>query len=215
MDGTEREKRLGQKRRYWRSLSAERKAELAARRREKYNSDPEYRARIKEKEDRRRAQPGYAEYARNMSRKYMRRQREDPEYRAKSKARTIRFHRTEHGTAVKLIAAARGRAKRQGVAVRLTKEWVADKLAAGVCPKTGYKFTYRLPSEVGARKDPTRPSLDRVVPGGDYSEENVQVTCTVYNIAKQDLSDREFLDLCLAVVTCAGYSVVKGPPNGD
>lgn len=43
-------------------------------------------------------------------------------------------------------------------------------------------------------------SIDRIQPGGDYSIENVQLVCSHVNMMRSDLSIKELVEFCKAIV---------------
>lgn len=90
------------------------------------------------------------------------------------------------------------RAKRLGVPFDLTLEFMAAKVAAGHCEVTG------IPFELGLTEDhhtkAFSPSVDRIQPGGGYTQDNVRVVAYIYNIARSDFSEDEVLRLAKALV---------------
>ena len=71
-------------------------------------------------------------------------------------------------------------AKQRNENVTITKEWVKERIEAGVCEVTG------IPFDMSSAK-PARaftPSLDRIDPSHDYTPDNTQVVCWIYNRAK-------------------------------
>lgn len=90
----------------------------------------------------------------------------------------------------------------------LDAEWVCDRFTdlAGCCELCGRDMTvikqdYREGRE-GHRsfmRNPTNLSLDQRVPGAGYTKENVQLVNLQCNLAKLDLPQSEFLEMCRAV----------------
>ena len=66
----------------------------------------------------------------------------------------------------------------------------------GKCALTGWPMTMELANGVV----PTNCSLDRIDSKGGYVVGNVQLVCRAANIAKHDLSEAEFVNLCRAVL---------------
>ncbi len=113
---------------------------------------------------------------------------------AKGKAANQKYNRSEKGKALRrkffvsvagsthaLFHSARQRARKHGRAFSITKEWIEERLEAGVCEVTGVKFSYDKKEYNTA---PFAPSLDRVVGSKGYTKENTQVVCNFYNILK-------------------------------
>ena len=67
----------------------------------------------------------------------------------------------------------------------------------GRCALSGIPMTFR------AKKGNTFPynaSIDRIVPGGPYTIDNVQLVCTITNTIMRHFSKKDFVRLCNAVV---------------
>lgn len=61
-------------------------------------------------------------------------------------------------------------------------------------------------------KDTSSWHLDHIIPsarGGDNSLENCQIVCKEVNLAKRDLMDEEFIQLCKDVLIHQGYKIIK------
>lgn len=71
--------------------------------------------------------------------------------------------------------------------------WATQK---GNCALTGWPMTMELANGVV----PTNCSLDRINSSEGYVVGNVQLVCRAANIAKHNLSDAEFVNLCRAVL---------------
>jgi hypothetical protein len=99
--------------------------------------------------------------------------------------------------AYRLWKAAKGRAAKEGVAFSLSRAWVEDQMR-GNCAVTGLAFNLEI-SGHRARK-PHSPSIDRVIPGGAYSEENCRMVVTIYNLARSNFSDEDVLELARALL---------------
>jgi len=65
------------------------------------------------------------------------------------------------------------------------------------CALSGVPLTCILSK---GRKHPTNVSIDRIIPGGPYTENNIQLVCRALNSWRADLSVDEFTDWCKKVV---------------
>lgn len=85
-----------------------------------------------------------------------------------------------------------GRKATNGI-VTITKDWIMDRLEAGICEATGDQLT------MAARK-PNSPSLDRIDPKNpDYTPENARVTTWQFNNMKGVFTDEEFIRVAKAL----------------
>jgi hypothetical protein len=104
---------------------------------------------------------------------------------------------TPEHLATRLFCAARSRqAKKKPEGFSLTRDWILEKILAGKCEVTGIDFDLSL-------KDTARrafaPSLDKIDPSGDYTKENCQLVCFIYNTAKGQFSHADVMRLASAV----------------
>jgi hypothetical protein len=107
-----------------------------------------------------------------------------------------------HGTALplgyalrgNLLGAARARARKNGLAFSLDREWI-DGIWKGVCSVSGLAF--EMGSVGGGFYS---PSIDRIDPALGYVPENCRIVLLAYNRAKLDRPDSEVLELiqCLS-----------------
>lgn len=83
----------------------------------------------------------------------------------------------------------------------LSAKELCDKLDEqnGLCALTGIELTCKLEKGVICK---TNASIDRIVAGGPYIPENIQLVCTAVNGFRKDLSVDEFVWWCTKV---AGY----------
>lgn len=78
-----------------------------------------------------------------------------------------------------LWGGANRRAREAGIEFTLTKEWVMDKVQAGVCELSGLKF------EPGSRlHHPMSPSLDRIRRDAGYTPDNTRLVIWAVNNLK-------------------------------
>jgi hypothetical protein len=89
----------------------------------------------------------------------------------------------------------------------LTDEWCAERLAAGVCEKTG------LPFDLGPDPGPRSPSIDRIDPTRrGHMQKNCRVVLLWVNYAKHDFSEQEF-DGVLAELIGSVLAGLVGSPD--
>lgn len=82
---------------------------------------------------------------------------------------------------------------------QLTQEILLKKLEAQdyKCALTGLPLTCVLQKGVVTK---TNASIDRIIPGGPYTEDNIQIVCRAVNSWRADLTVDEFIDWCSKVV---------------
>ena len=51
-----------------------------------------------------------------------------------------------------------------------------------------------------AGKNPYNASIDRIVPGGNYTLSNIRLVCNHVNMMRSNLSDEELLYFCIQIV---------------
>ena len=106
------------------------------------------------------------------------------EQRASNYRKFSRYYTTIKGRAAFLINNARKRAAKAGVACSLTQEWVEEKLKGGVCEVTGIPLELHVGGGKGSRNNSFSPSLDRILQTGEFSPDNIRLTCWIYNRAR-------------------------------
>ena len=94
--------------------------------------------------------------------------------------------------------AAATRAKAGGRAFTLPKHWAADKYMEqkGRCALTGVKMR-----QARGLMDPFCPTIDRIDSTVGYTPENSQIVCLQVNLAKNNLTEADFIKLCRVVTT--------------
>jgi hypothetical protein len=98
-----------------------------------------------------------------------------------------------------ILVAARARAEKKGLSFNLTDDWIANKIASGVCEITGIAFDYRRPTR-GWRKNPFTPSVDRISSDLGYTKDNCRLVLTAVNIALGQWGDEVFAVIARAYV---------------
>lgn len=89
-----------------------------------------------------------------------------------------------------LIAHARLRAGKKGLAFELDIDWAAKAIISGKCEVTGLAFDLSLTGE----RNLYGPSLDRVEPSKGYTKENTKVVLFGYNACKNTATEDEARD---------------------
>jgi hypothetical protein len=137
----------------------------------------------------------WREANREKLREYERKYREENRERVQANRR--RYDEKRRGDsrrkAVELVAAARNRAKKRGLAFELEIDLIHEKIVSGNCEATGLPFIVEA-------SHPQTPSIDRVDSSGGYTLDNVRVVCFMYNQAKRDWTHDQLLNFCRAFV---------------
>jgi hypothetical protein len=113
---------------------------------------------------------------------------------------------TVQGRAGMLLHGARNRAVKENREFDLIFDDIYVLVAAGTCPRTGFLFDLAPHPEL--RRHPFAPSIDRIDSTKGYIRGNVQIVCNWYNLAKHELPEAEMLAFCQAVVDTAAKKVV-------
>lgn len=108
------------------------------------------------------------------------------------------------------VSEAKNRAESNGIPFDLDHDWVSERFKAldGCCElcdrkMTVFKKDYRDKkgqSGISFMKHPMNMSLDQRVPSLGYTKQNVQLVNLQCNLAKLDLSQEKFLEMCRGVV---------------
>lgn len=92
----------------------------------------------------------------------------------------------------------------RGITVEITREelkqWLIDNPQ---CVYTGRHVAFQM-------NDRNKASLDRIDNDGSYTLDNVQMTATVVNQAKMDMSEEDFLSMCFDVARNYGFQLPEG-----
>ena len=98
-----------------------------------------------------------------------------------TKRQGLRRLNTTAGRSTDLLMNAKVRAANKGLICTLTATWVEEKLIAG-CEMTGLPFDLETGKSIG-RFNPYGPSIDRIVPGSNYTPENCRMVIMAINVA--------------------------------
>lgn len=107
---------------------------------------------------------------------------------------------TPIGRASHLLSNAKRRAKAKGIPFNLTKEWMAEQLRSGECPRTGCEFDYD-PMPKAGEHNPFAPSIDRIDSSKGYTMDNTQIVIWGYNTAKHTWSDETTVRIAQAIAS--------------
>lgn len=93
--------------------------------------------------------------------------------------------------------------RRNGKRPTLTVDELHEKLKEqqGKCALSGIELTCQL--EQG-KKFKTNASIDRIVPGGEYTKDNIQLVCSALNSWRGDTELKEFIWFCKQVTEYQG-----------
>lgn len=122
--------------------------------------------------------------------------KENPEKLERSLAKYLE---TVDGRASTLWNAAR---QRRPEGFSLTKAHVARGIGLGACPRTGFPFdlSARFRSRSEKSRSPFAPSLDRIDNALGYTDANVEVVCSQFNMMRGELTHAELQQFCRALV---------------
>ena len=168
----------------------------------------------KEASARKENEPGYKEKRAAK----MRERRKSPEFKAKEKirrdknkeatsARDRARRLTPKGRARSLWDGARIRAGKRNEPFTLSIERIQRALEIGVCEFTGLEFDLEQKLKIGKGRSPLSPSVDRKDPLKPYSDDNVNIVCDWYNMAKGQLSSEQLIEYCKRLLVANGYKV--------
>ena len=110
-----------------------------------------------------------------------------------------RIETTLEGRACTLRNRCKQRAKRYGYEFDLSKELIITKLKKGICEATN------IPLVLGKLDyNPYAPSIDRIDSNKGYTNDNIQVTCMIYNFCKNKFTDEQVNDFIANVKKANG-----------
>lgn len=120
----------------------------------------------------------YQEYQKEYQQRYY---KEHPETSEKS---FKKFYCTLNGRATHMLNNCKNRAKKHNLPFDLDKEFILNKLEAGVCEITGIPFEIKINGGKGHKDNSFSPSVDRKDNTKGYTKDNIQIVCWIYNRAK-------------------------------
>jgi len=105
-----------------------------------------------------------------------------------------RHRRTLKGTISNKVMSAKKRAKADNLIFDISTPLMHEiwNKQGGKCARTGVEM-----GRIGDKW--TSPSIDRIDSSRGYEKDNVQWVCWRYNDAKSNMSDDQFIAMCLAV----------------
>ena len=102
-----------------------------------------------------------------------------------------------------MLRGAQNRAKEQGVACDLDRDWIKKKLA-GRCELTGLPFMQDADKPDQVRyQSPFSPSLDRIVAGGSYTKDNCRMVLWAVNLGMSHWGESTYKQIAQAFVARA------------
>ncbi len=110
---------------------------------------------------------------------YYAKHRERPEFKARRAKYIAEYSTSPEGRAAQLLSGATARARKKGLPVSITREWITKRLLVGVCEISGLRFDFTAANGGG----PYSPSLDRIDSTGGYTTGNTRVICWALNAA--------------------------------
>lgn len=120
------------------------------------------------------------------------------------------YHRTKHkpnNLVKELYNSAKSRARNKGLDFSISKQWVLDRVMAGICECTG------LPFVAGQGRNGFSPSIDRVDNSKGYTIENSRVILWGVNAFKGEGSHADMVQMARAIV--AREDALKEQPYGS
>lgn len=113
------------------------------------------------------------------------------EYRRKNpgytKKCTERYRKNNRASL--MLSSIKKTAKNKKVKFDLTKEWMQSRLNNGSCEMSGIAF------DLEGKRTPNSPSIDRIIPGGDYTQNNCRMILWCVNKALSNLGEDYILNI--------------------
>jgi len=88
-----------------------------------------------------------------------------------------------------ILRAVQKRSRKAGIDCDLTEAWMNERLARGTCEMSGLEFRRE------GRWSPFSPSIDRINPGGPYTQSNCRLVIWILNRALANYGDDLVLDV--------------------
>ena len=101
------------------------------------------------------------------------------------------------GRASNIYRAAKRRALAKGVDFSVSICRIEQAVVDGVCERTGISFDLTKPELLS--RNPYAASIDRIDPFKGYTDDNVQIVVSMYNLGKSQFSDDQFIAFCKIV----------------
>ena len=170
-------------------------AEREAKRR--WNAENPERVRARGREAKRRRYEEDPERAREANREANRLWRAENPERAREASRLWKAE----NPAQYLLKQCRGRSVSRGQLCIITVADIEEMLAPMTCSATGLPLSWDHDGD--STRNPWAPSIDRIDCARGYVPGNVRVVCTLYNIARSDFPDEDFLKVAKALAARA------------
>jgi len=134
---------------------------------------------------------------------YMQRLAKDPDYNKKKyKERVKRCNSDRRYFASRRFTEQKSKAEtKRGIPFRLDREKIIDHMVESqTCNLSGRELVFQI-------GHPDCPSIDRINSQRGYTKSNIQIVSARINQAKNDMTQDEFVQMCLDVVKYNGYRV--------
>lgn len=93
----------------------------------------------------------------------------------------------------------RGGAKRKGLIFDITRDDICDLLKSQEYKCAGSGMVFNFSTESSSSRRPFAMSVDRINSEDGYHRNNIQITTVIFNLAKADWEDEDFISLCKMV----------------
>lgn len=108
------------------------------------------------------------------------------------------YNRTPKGMVTQILKGARYRAKKRGYDLSISRDWVREKVKAGICEATNVNFTFE--NFPAGEYNPWSPSVDRIDNTKGYTQDNCQIVVSMYNMAKNVWTEEQVLNMARELV---------------